>query len=206
MKALHRPGLFAWSQFDEQRNIDFNGTAWCGPWAGPQGNVLVDPMPLSAHDLAHLEALGGAVWIVLTNADHARDSARLASHFGASIAAPAAERGAPEYEGLAVTRWFEPGEMLQGGLRVIGMPGSKTPGEVAFLLPEGDTLITGDLIRGHADLDRQPRRGAVEAEGQAQAGRGRAAVPPGAGGAGGDARHGPQAHAGHGRQPRRAAR
>ena len=27
MKALHRPDLFGWSQFDEARNLDFHGVA-----------------------------------------------------------------------------------------------------------------------------------------------------------------------------------
>ena len=28
MKALHRPDLFSWSQFDEARNLDFHSVAW----------------------------------------------------------------------------------------------------------------------------------------------------------------------------------
>ncbi|MCB0221177.1 MAG: MBL fold metallo-hydrolase, partial [Chrysiogenetes bacterium] len=47
MKQLHRPDLFAWLAFDEARNLDFNGFAW----VRKEGNVLIDPMPMSAHDL-----------------------------------------------------------------------------------------------------------------------------------------------------------
>ena len=51
MKQLHRPGLFAWSTFDESKNIDFNGTLW----VREGGNVVIDPMPMTPHDQAHLE-------------------------------------------------------------------------------------------------------------------------------------------------------
>jgi hypothetical protein len=46
LKKLHRTDLFGWSVFDEERNIDFNGTLW----VRPQGNVLIDPLPLIEHD------------------------------------------------------------------------------------------------------------------------------------------------------------
>ena len=137
MKSLHRPDLFAWSRFDEARNLDFNSLAW----ARPGGNVLVDPLPLSAHDEEHLKKLGGAAWIVITNSEHLRDAARLKSLFGAKLAGPAAERGVFEAD-----RWLKNGEELVGGLKAFELDGSKTPGELALLLEE-TTLITGDLIR-----------------------------------------------------------
>ena len=74
MKSLHRPDLFAWSRFDEARNVDFSGTLW----VREAGNVVIDPMPLSAHDRAHLDALGGAALIVVTNSDHLRAAVELA--------------------------------------------------------------------------------------------------------------------------------
>jgi len=68
MKRLHRPDLFGWSVFDEKRNIDFHGLLW----VRSGGNVLVDPLPMSAHDAAHLQTLGGATHVVVTNSDHTR--------------------------------------------------------------------------------------------------------------------------------------
>ena len=144
MKSLHRSDLFAWSSFDQSRNVDFNGTYW----QRKEGGILFDPMPPSEHDIAHIESLGGASWILLTNADHVRAAAELAAHFGASIAAPAAERDNPAYASLDVKKWFAADEILGCGIRPLPMAGSKTSGEVAFLLPGGDTLVTGDLIRG----------------------------------------------------------
>ena len=72
MKPLHRPDLFGWSRFDESRNLDFCSVAW----VRPGGNVLIDPLPMSEHDLAHLEGLGGAALIVITNSDHTRGAQR----------------------------------------------------------------------------------------------------------------------------------
>lgn len=141
MKALHRPDLFGWSQFDEARNLDFHGVAWIRG----NRNVLVDPMPMSQHDLAHLAALGGASLIVVTNSDHTRAATELAARFGAQLCGPAAER---EAFPLACDHWLDDGEELVPGLIVRTLDGSKTPGELALVL-EKTTLIAGDLIRGH---------------------------------------------------------
>ena len=70
MKLLHRADLFGWSRFDETRNIDFHSVAW----VRPQGNVVVDPLPMTAHDMAHLRSLGGAALVIVTNSDHTRDA------------------------------------------------------------------------------------------------------------------------------------
>jgi hypothetical protein len=141
MKALHRPDLFAWSAFDEARNIDFNTTLWCRE----DGNVLVDPLPASEHDLAHLRQLGGVAWIVVTNSDHVRAASELATLFDAKIAGPAGEEtGFP----IACDRWLTDGDEVVPGLIALEMRGSKTPGELALLLGE-HTLITGDLVRAH---------------------------------------------------------
>ncbi len=142
MKRLHRPDLFAWSSFDEARNVDFNGTCW----VRPGGNVLVDPMPLSPHDRAHLEELGGAVWIVVTNSDHTRAAEDIAAWTGAAIVGPSAERA--DFP-IACSHWLSDGDSLVPGLVAIELQGSKTPGELALSIG-GHTLVTGDLIRAHA--------------------------------------------------------
>ena len=141
MKSLHRPDLYSWSCFDTERNVDFNSIAWIRP----EGNILIDPMPISDHDLAHLNALGGAAWIIITNSDHIRAAADLAKITGAKIAGPAAEK---ENFPITCDRWLPDGEEIIPRLKVIELNGSKTPGELALLL-EGTTLITGDLIRAH---------------------------------------------------------
>lgn len=141
MKSLHRPDLFSWSVFDETRNVDFHGLCW----TRPDGNVLIDPLPLSAHDEAHLRELGGAAWIVITNSDHTRAAEAIAAWTGAQILGPAAEEALFPFP---CQRWLKDGDAVVPGLTVVTLDGSKTPGEVALVL-QGTTLITGDLVRAH---------------------------------------------------------
>ncbi|HVZ35753.1 MAG TPA: hypothetical protein VG963_25175, partial [Polyangiaceae bacterium] len=65
MKQLHKPNFWSWSVFNEERNLDFQSVLWCSGQSGRSaqelpaaeaalGNVVVDPLPLSAHDRAHL--------------------------------------------------------------------------------------------------------------------------------------------------------
>lgn len=146
MKSLHRPDLFGWSRFDEARNLDFHGLAWIRD----HGNVLVDPLPLSPHDEAHLRSLGGAAWIIVTNSDHVRAAADVADRFHARVAGPAAEKGSFP---IRCDRWLEDGDPLVDDLQVLALRGSKTPGELALVIDQ-TTLVCGDLVRG-------PRGGAL---------------------------------------------
>lgn len=121
--------------------MDFHGICW----TRPEGNVLVDPLPLSPHDEAHLKTLGGAAWIVITNSDHTRAAQAIAAWTGARIAGPAAEA---EVFPFRCDRWLKDGDEVVPGLEVLTLDGAKTPGEVALVL-EGSTLLTGDLVRAH---------------------------------------------------------
>lgn len=141
MKQLHRNDLFGWTVFNEERNLDFHSVLW----VRPEGNVLIDPLPLTAHDRAHLQTLGGAKHIVITNFDHVRASWLLAQEYGAKLYGPAGDKG---LIGFACDVWLEGGEEIVPGLLAYRLSGSKTPGELAFALG-GDTLVTGDLIRCH---------------------------------------------------------
>jgi hypothetical protein len=141
VKRLHRPDLFSWSVFNEDRNIDFHGLLW----VRPNGNVLIDPLPLTKHDSAHLDALGGAAFIVITNSDHVRDAVALKARTGARLYGPAGER---DTFPIACDEYSKDGDQVVPGLEVLTLHGSKTPGELALLLEE-TTLITGDLVRAH---------------------------------------------------------
>jgi metallo-beta-lactamase superfamily protein len=150
MKLAHRPDIFVWSRFDEARELDFHSFVV----VREGGNVVIDPLPMSEHDAAHLEQLGGAAWIVVTNSDHTRGAAELAIKTGARRAGPAGERGSFP---LPCERWLAEGDELVPGIRALVFEGSKTPGELALLVDD-DTLICGDLLRAHAGgrLDMLP--------------------------------------------------
>lgn len=165
MKSTHRSDIFTFSTFDEPRNLDFNGYFL----VRPQGNVLVDPVPLRPHDREHVRELGGVQHVLVSNSDHVRDAAPLAELFGAKVTGPAAERASFP---TPCDHWLGDGgdtkEWLDG-LEVLSLRGSKTPGELALIV-DGDTLITGDLIRGHVggalnllpDAKLSDRKAAIE--------------------------------------------
>ena len=141
MKKLHRTDLYGWSIFNEERNIDFHGTLW----VHKQGNLLIDPLPLTEHDRKHLESLGGAYHVLITNSDHIRDTEAVCEWSGATCGGPAGEK---ESFPIECSEWLDEGDEPLPGLKVFALQGSKTPGELALLL-EDSTLITGDLIRAH---------------------------------------------------------
>jgi hypothetical protein len=121
--------------------LDFHSVLWTR--AG--GNVAIDPLPLSAHDERHLRELGGVDTIIVTNSDHLRASVELARASSAKLYVPRLESsrfGGSPVEGVG------DGAEPVGGLLVLELAGSKTPGELALLV-EGDTLVVGDLVRSH---------------------------------------------------------
>ena len=141
MKKLHRPDLYAWSEFNQDRNLDFHSVLW----TREGGNVAVDPLPLSDHDRDHLMKLGGLSTIVITNSDHVRDAEQLAKDTSARILGPAGEQASFP---IQCDGWLANGDEVVPGLTVLTVDGSKTPGELALVL-ETTTLITGDLVRAH---------------------------------------------------------
>jgi hypothetical protein len=145
MKQLHRKDLFAWSEFNSERNLDFHSVLW----VRADGNVLIDPLPLSAHDQNHLRLLGGAKFIIVTNSDHCRDALHIAKLTGAVIYGPASEKNSFPF---VCGHWLQDNEKIVPGLVAYQLNGSKTPGELALVL-EQNTLITGDLIRSHIGGD-----------------------------------------------------
>ena len=149
MKRLHRKDLWCWSVFDEDRNLDFHSFLW----VREQGNVVIDPLPLTPHDREHLQSLGGVATILVTNSDHVRATNALASE-GVRVLGPLGEAGGPVFcergaDGdCACDGFLKEGDEPIPGLQVHAMEGSKTRGELAMVL-DGTTLICGDLVRAH---------------------------------------------------------
>ncbi len=141
MRSLHRPDCHGWSAYQESLRIDFNSLLW----RRGEGNVLVDPLPLSPADERHLDELGGAAWIVLTKSDHVRGAREIAARTGARLLGPRAER---DRFPVACERWLADGDEPFPGLRVRELEGSKTDGELALVL-EDATAVFGDLVRAH---------------------------------------------------------
>ena len=142
MKLLHKNNLFCWSQFDDDRNIDFHSYLW----VRDKGNIVFDPLPLTNHDKNHLNSLGKVSHIIISNSDHIRDSEKLAKLTGAKIYGPVGEKNCFP---IQCAEWLKETKGFIKGLDVYCLNGSKTEGELAFVI-EGETLITGDLIRAHS--------------------------------------------------------
>lgn len=141
MKKIMFDDMYCWSVFNEVRQIDFNGHLW----VREGGNVLVDPVAMSAEDLKQFDELGGAKWIVITNRDHEREAAFFKARTGAEVVAHAADA---EALGVEVDRTVEDGGKVVAGLRVVHLQYGKSPGEVALHWTKRGLLLAGDLVVG----------------------------------------------------------
>lgn len=150
MKSTRFDSLYYWGVWQADRRIDFNGFFW----TRPEGNVLIDPMPLDADGLAFVTEHGAVATILLSGWDHVRAAAALKETFGCSVLAPAEEK--PRFGDAAglVDTWFKSasdlGNGLERDLQVFGLRGGKSPVEAAFYLKPLQALFFGDIVRSHA--------------------------------------------------------
>src|SRR6516225_7292551 len=93
MQPLAINGLYTWSVWQPDRNVDFNSYFY----KHADGNLVVDPLAWLPEDEAEMLAMGGVAWIVVTNRDHERRSHELKHSTGAKIAA--SEKDAPLLSG-----------------------------------------------------------------------------------------------------------
>ena len=141
MKQLIFDDIYSWSIFSEMRQVDFNGHLW----VRPEGNILIDPVPMIDSDLKQFDALGGASLIVLTNSDHEREADFFRERMGAKIVIHEADAAALE---VGADRQITDGEEIVPGLQAIHLRYGKSPGEIALYLPEKRAVLSGDLVVG----------------------------------------------------------
>ncbi|MDQ6824041.1 MAG: cupin domain-containing protein [Candidatus Eremiobacteraeota bacterium] len=141
MQDLHLDGFAMWSLWQPERRMFFNSFFV----RRAEGNIVVDPLALSAEQDALLEERGGVAWIVITNRDHERKAREIAARFGARLAA-----GAQEAALLSgpLDRTLHEGDSLFEGATILELPGGKTPGEIAIHLAEHRAAILGDALWG----------------------------------------------------------
>jgi uncharacterized cupin superfamily protein len=133
-------GFAMWSAWQPERNLHFNSFFI----ERPDGNLAIDPLPLTEADAAEIERRGGLGWIVITNRDHERGARALAERFGAKIAA--SDGDAPLLSG-PVDRQLHDGEAFAGAT-VIALDGLKSPGEIALHFREQRAIVVGDALWG----------------------------------------------------------
>ncbi|HXF98060.1 MAG TPA: hypothetical protein VNJ46_05550 [Gaiellaceae bacterium] len=130
------PGILHW-----RVSNPLIGGEWSSSHAvrGPEGTVLIDPVPLAAGPLAQLAPVAA---IVLTAACHQRAAWRYRRELGAPVWLP---RGSRETEEEPDERYGE-GDLLPGGLRALRTPGPERPHYSLLLAGEPAVLFSPDLV------------------------------------------------------------
>ncbi len=130
------PGVWHWRVHDER--IGFVSAAHA--LRGPEGTVLIDPLPLADEALA---ALGPVVAICLTTSSHQRSSWRLRRQLDVPVYAPALARAVDEEPDVR----YNDGDRLPGELLAMFTPGAGTA-QHTFLAETvgGRVVFTPDLF------------------------------------------------------------
>ena len=79
MKPL-LPGIWQWSWFSEEKQLDFNGLFL----TVGEHKILVDPPPMTAEASTFIRRQGQLDYIIVTNRDHAREAGACQSDFRVS--------------------------------------------------------------------------------------------------------------------------
>ncbi|WP_317995374.1 cupin domain-containing protein [Vulcanimicrobium alpinum] len=132
-------GVWSWSRWQPDRNLDFNGFFI----ETDDGNLVVDPVEPDEETLASLRERGIAA-VLITNRDHERASAAVAAATGAVTIASALD--APLLA-APVQRTVVPGDVVHGWT-VIGLDGFKTAGEIALYDRSRAAALVGDALWG----------------------------------------------------------
>ncbi len=119
----------------------------------PQGEVtLVDAgFPEDGEKLVQMldEEFGGVDRLIITHGDegHFGGLPALTEAFDPVVAVPAGSKGYHDALDEEVDIHFSDGDQLDGGIRIIQVPGH-TVANSALLLEDQDTLIAGDVLEG----------------------------------------------------------
>ncbi|MCS6287266.1 MAG: hypothetical protein H8K08_17760 [Nitrospira sp.] len=136
------PGIWQWSWFSEEKQIDFNGLFL----TVGEHKILVDPPPMTGEASAVVRRNGPVDYIIVTNRDHVRESVAYREEFRCQLHVP--ELDAPQME-LTPTKTYKDGELLVGGIWAIQLKDQKSPGESALFIPQRQgVLILGDALIG----------------------------------------------------------
>lgn len=141
MKQL-LPGIWQWSWFSQEKQLDFNGLFLnIG-----EHKIVVDPPPMTAEASTFIRRQGQLDYVIVTNRDHAREAAACQADFRCQLFVPDAD--APQMD-LKPSRTFKDGELLPGGIWVVQLKDQKSPGESALFIQQGKgILIAGDALIG----------------------------------------------------------
>lgn len=129
------PGVWTWSVHDDR--IDFVSTAHAV--AGPDGVVLIDPLPLQPDAL---RSLGDVAAICLTAGTHQRSTWRYRRELEVPVYAPALSKLIEEEPDAR----YSEGDDLPDGLGAVFTPGAGTTQHTFLLEREGGVAFVPDLF------------------------------------------------------------
>jgi glyoxylase-like metal-dependent hydrolase (beta-lactamase superfamily II) len=136
------PGIWQWSWFSEEKQLDFNGLFL----TVGEHKILIDPPPMTGEASSVILRNGAIDYIIVTNRDHVREAAKYQAEFRCQLHVPEADASAMD---LKPSKTFKDGELLTGGIWVIQLKDQKSPGESALFIQQGKgVLIVGDALIG----------------------------------------------------------
>ncbi len=141
------PGLYNWSEYSDEKQLDFNGLLIIGKGE----SVIIDPPGLEKNDEAELKNLidshpsGPLKGIFLTNVHHERASSLLKDQFSVPVWVNALDKEALE---TSTDKTFKGGDILFCGIQAIQLEHQKSPGETAFYIEDQKIMILGDALIG----------------------------------------------------------
>jgi glyoxylase-like metal-dependent hydrolase (beta-lactamase superfamily II) len=133
------PALWLWQHYDSSVKSDLSSSAI----RTNNGIYIVDPSALPDPELRQLSEAATVAGIIVTNANHPRDSSAYSERFSAPIAADA-----QSFPDLKPARFTEAkkGTAIGGELEVIEIEGA-VAGEIAiYHASNGGTLFVGDAL------------------------------------------------------------
>ena len=137
------PNIFIWSQFSQEKQLDFNGT-WI---IDGKTSILIDPVVMNESQISEVRKTANPQAILLTNKDHRRAAPLLKETFG-NIPIMIHAHDAPLID-CRIDRTFISHDELPENITMIHLPDCKSPGEVAFFVNKNKgSMILGDAIIG----------------------------------------------------------
>ncbi len=141
------PGLYGWSEYNQEKKLEFNGLLIVGKGE----SVIIDPPDLEKNDEVELKNIIGShsssplKGILLTNVHHERASSLLKNKFSVPVWVNKLDKETLEE---STDNTFVGGESLFCGIQAIQLEHQKTPGETAFYIKDQKIMILGDALIG----------------------------------------------------------
>jgi glyoxylase-like metal-dependent hydrolase (beta-lactamase superfamily II) len=141
------PGVYSWSEYSDEKQLDFNGILIIGKGE----SIIIDPPDLGKDDVDELKNLIDShsscplKGVLLTNAHHERASDLLTNQLSVPVWVNVLDKETLE---TSTDKTFKGGDILFCGIQAIQLEHQKSPGETAFYIEDQKIMILGDALIG----------------------------------------------------------